>query len=63
MGTTLTITFIGGENGGIPVETESGISVLDIAREAEINVIATCGARGISRNLYRGHVLSREQGG
>ncbi len=49
MGTTLTITFVTAEDGRTPVETESGTSFLDTARAADIDVTATCGARGKCR--------------
>ena len=49
METTLTITFVTAEGERTPVKTESGTSFLDAARGADIDVTATCGARGKCR--------------
>ncbi|MFP6733822.1 MAG: ASKHA domain-containing protein [Rhodospirillales bacterium] len=49
MGATHTITFVTAEGDRTPVKTEPGTSFLDAAREAEIDVTATCGARGKCR--------------
>ena len=49
METALTITFVTAEGERTPVKTESGTSFLDAARGADIDVTATCGARGKCR--------------
>ena len=49
METTLSITFVTSEGSRTPVETEPGTSFLDAARAADIDVTATCGARGKCR--------------
>ena len=49
METALTITFVTAEGELTPVKTESGTSFLDAARGADIDVTATCGARGKCR--------------
>ena len=49
METALTITFVTVDGERTPVKTESGTSFLDAARGADIDVTATCGARGKCR--------------
>ncbi len=49
MGNNLTLTFVTSEGDRTPVKTESGTSFLDSARAVDIDVVATCGARGKCR--------------
>ena len=49
MGTSLTLTFVSAKGERFPIETEPGSSFLEVAREADIDVTATCGARGKCR--------------
>ncbi len=49
MSTALTIDFVTAKGGRTSVETEPGTSFLDVARAADIDVTATCGARGKCR--------------
>lgn len=49
MSTALTITFVTAEGERTAVKSESGTSFLDAARSADIDVTATCGARGKCR--------------
>ena len=49
MVTSLTLTFVSAKGERVPIETEAGSSFLEVAREADIDVTATCGARGKCR--------------
>jgi uncharacterized 2Fe-2S/4Fe-4S cluster protein (DUF4445 family) len=49
MSNSLTITFVTPEGERTPVKAESGTTFLDVARSADIDVTATCGARGKCR--------------
>ncbi|NQU62228.1 MAG: DUF4445 domain-containing protein [Rhodospirillales bacterium] len=49
MGPTLTVTFTTTDGGKTAVKIEPGTSFLDAARSADIDVTATCGARGKCR--------------
>ena len=49
MGNNLTLTFVTAEGDRTPVKTETGTSFLDSARAVDIDVVATCGARGKCR--------------
>ena len=49
MGNNLTLTFVTADGDRTPVKTESGTSFLDSARAVDIDVVATCGARGKCR--------------
>ena len=49
MDNSLTITFVTAEGERTPVKAESGTTFLDVARSADIDVTATCGARGKCR--------------
>jgi len=49
MDNNLTLTFVTADGDRTPVKTESGTSFLDSAREVDIDVVATCGARGKCR--------------
>ncbi len=45
----LTLTFVTADGDRTPVKSESGTSFLDSARAVDIDVVATCGARGKCR--------------
>ena len=49
MDNNLTLTFVTADGDRTPVKTESGTSFLDSARAVDIDVVATCGARGKCR--------------
>lgn len=49
MGKTLKVTFVTAEGDRTPVKIEPGTSFLDAARAVDIDVTATCGARGKCR--------------